>query len=614
MDTKPKKLIVIFAIVFLALISINIISANEMDPLNGTADSQISLDSETNDFDGDEIYVKHDTEVSGNGSYDHPYKTIKEAVNTANAGTKPATIFIHAGTYEEIEMEISNSLVIKSYDGEVILDANNNGWFFYSNKQTNYLSLHGLTFKNGINYDDSDSTVGGVVSTKGHLDVVNCTFENNFGGTGGGINSHNGANIINSTFRNNKAEYNGAAAYVLDGQTNIINCTFTNNTAKRQGGALRIQGTTYIEGSLFENNVAALSSSAGGNYAGNGGAVRVTDGNLTIESSIFRNNSAKYEGGAVSAGDDSQYSTVHYALNINNSTFTGNSARHGGAIIANDGINMANSTVADNYVQYTITARYGQGSGIYVLRGDSILVGNNISNNTNQYNRDAVDVYTYDGNIVETGNSMGTNSKITTNSGKISNEITQGPTINKPQIVIQNGKSVKKSDNTANIPKNNDEKISPQNPVTESNDNNNQNLKPVTESNDNSNQNQEHVNENNGESNLNEENDINENPSTSNAQDSLPVHTNSNGNQNNIDNIENAVRTNSSTSEIRNEGNLGDKAELDNGESSQNDASARELSPIKSIISNEYTVPATVIVLIMFLAFIIGYLRKREDD
>ena len=600
MDTKPKKLIVIFAIVFLALISINMISANEIDHINGTSNSQISPDSETTDFDGDEIYVKHDVEVSGNGSYDHPYKTIKEAVNTANAGKKPATIFIHAGTYEEIEMEISNSLVIKSYDGEVTLDANNNGWFFYSSKQTNYLSLHGLTFKNGINYDDSDSTVGGVVRSEGHLDVVNCTFENNFGGTGGGINSHNGANIINSTFKNNKAEYNGAAAYVLNGQTNIINCTFTNNTAKRQGGALRIQGDTYIEKSIFENNVAALSSAAGGNYAGNGGAVRVTDGNLTIESSIFRNNSAKYEGGAVSAGDDSQYSTVHYALNINNSTFTGNSARHGGAIIANDGINMANSTVADNYVPYTITARYGQGSGIYVLRGDSILIGNNISNNTNQYNRDAVDVYTYEGNIVERGNSMGPSSKITANNGKLSNEITQNPTIIKPQIVIQHGKSVQKSDNTANIPKNNNEKDSNQNPVTETNDNHNPN--------------QDHVNENKGESNLNEENNIKENLDTSNSQNSLPIHTSSNSNKNNAENIENAVRTNSSTSEIRNEGNLGDKSELDNGESSQNDASARELSPIKSIISNEYTVPATVIVLIMFLAFIIGYLRKRKDD
>lgn len=599
MNTKPKKVIVIFAIVFLALISVNMISANEIDSLNLTVDSQMSPDSETTNFDGDELYVKHDAEVSGNGSYDHPYKTIKEAVNTANAGAKPATIFIHAGTYEEIEMEISNSLVIKSYDGEVILDANNNGWFFYSNKQSNYLSLHGLTFKNGINYDDSDSTVGGIVSTEGHLDVVNCTFENNFGGTGGGINSHNGANIINSTFKNNKAEYNGAAAYVLDGQTNIVNCTFINNTAKRQGGALRIQGNTYIERSIFENNAAALTSSAGGNYAGNGGAVRVTDGNLTIESSIFRNNSAKFEGGAVSAGDDSQYSTVHYALNINNSTFTGNNARHGGAIVANDGINMANSTVADNYVQYTAAAKYGQGTGIYVLRGDSILIGNNISNNINPYNRDAADVYTFEGNIAETGNTIGPTTRIITNSGTMSNEVVHGPTINKPQIVIQNGGSLKKSDDTSNIPLNNDEKDSKENSVNENADS--------------SNSNQEHANENKGESNLNEENYVKENQNIPNTQNSLPIHTNANNKQNNLKNIENTVRTNSS-SEIRNEGNIGDKSELDKGESSQNDASARELSPIKSLISNEYTVPATIIVLIMFLAFIIGYLKKREDD
>ena len=105
---------------------------------------------------------------------------------------------------------------------------------------------------------------------------------------------------------------------MLNEQINIINCTFHDNYAERQSGSIRIQGSIYIENSTFYDNTASLTE--GDKYTGferNGGAVIVTDGDLNIQSSVFKNNSSCFERGTISVGDDSQNSTTHYRLNIN---------------------------------------------------------------------------------------------------------------------------------------------------------------------------------------------------------------------------------------------------------------------------------------------------------
>ncbi|WP_405305492.1 hypothetical protein [Methanobrevibacter sp.] len=600
MNTNLKKSLIIISITLITLIlASTVVCANDIDSNNEniTADE---IEVETSN-DWDELYVNNEIDESGDGSQDHPFKTVKEAINFGNSKENPVTINIHSGTYKEKEMKITNNMIIQSYDGEVTFDANNRGWFLYSTNPKNNLTLIGLIFKNGIRYDYDDSTQGGVVKTEGHIDVVNCTFEHNFGGTGGGINSHNGANIINSTFRYNKAEYNGAGIYVIDGQTNIINCVFHDNYAKRQGGAIRIQGSTYIENSTFYDNTASLTEGNGyTGFAGNGGAVRVTDGDLNIESSIFKNNSAHFAGGAISVGDDSQYSTTHYQLNINNSTFDGNSAIFGAGIEANDGINMTNSVLTNNSVPYTVSAKHGLGSGVYVLNGDSILSGNTIKDNTNSYNSYCPTIYSHGGNVAEDNNEWGLNDnrRIETNNGKTTNEIATQPTVNKPTISIQSNNANKNTQTSDNIPISQDSpKDNDANQQTTTNDHTNQ----QTSANDNL---------------------INKiTKSSLSGQNSNFTSDTTNQNSENNHDSNNMVKTNN-TNELNN-ANPKNGENTDIGESSESlnvepepysqSSNAHEISALKSITQNQFTLPSIIVILIMVLAFIIGYKRKQNE-
>ncbi len=614
MNTNLKKSLIIISITLITLIlASTVVCANDIDSNNEniTADE---IEVETSN-DWDELYVNNKIDESGDGSQDHPFKTVKEAINFGNSKENPVTINIHSGTYKEKEMKITNNMIIQSYDGEVTFDANNRGWFLYSTNPKNNLTLIGLIFKNGIRYDYDDSTQGGVVKTEGHIDVVNCTFEHNFGGTGGGINSHNGANIINSTFRYNKAEYNGAGIYVIDGQTNIINCVFHDNYAKRQGGAIRIQGSTYIENSTFYDNTASLTEGNGyTGFAGNGGAVRVTDGDLNIESSIFKNNSAHFAGGAISVGDDSQYSTTHYQLNINNSTFDGNSAIFGAGIEANDGINMTNSVLTNNSVPYTVSAKHGLGSGVYVLNGDSILSGNTIKDNTNSYNSYCPTIYSHSGNVAEDNNEWGLNDnrRIETNNGKTTNEIATQTTVNKPTINIY----TKTSSNTQ-IPESTPNPENAQIPESTPNPENTQ-IPGTTQ--DNKQTTNNNGNEQNAAQNDNSNNEITK-------QSSIDLNSNFTSDNTNKKNSENAyssnnmVKTNSSNE--LNDANPKNGENADIGESSESlnvepepysqSSNAHEISAIKSITQNNFTIPSLIIILIMVLAFIIGYRRKQIE-
>lgn len=597
MNSNLKKITAIISMIFIILISLSIVSASDIDSNNETV-----MPDEIETVDNwDDLYVNNEIDESGDGSELHPFKSIKEAINFGNSKKNPVTINIHSGTYNEKEMKITNNMIIQSYDGDVTLDAKNRGWFLYSTNPENNLTLIGLIFKNGIRYDNDDSTQGGVVKTEGHIDVVNCTFEHNFGGTGGGINSHNGANIINSTFRYNKAEYNGAGIYVIDGQTNIINCTFHDNYAKRQGGAIRIQGSTYIENSTFYNNTASLTEGNGyTGFAGNGGAVRVTDGDLNIESSTFKNNSAHFAGGAISAGDDSQYSTTHYQLNINNSTFDGNTAVFGGGIEANDGINLTNSILTNNSSPYTVSAKHGLGSGVYVLNGDSVLSGNTIKDNANSYNSFSPTIYAYGGNVAENNNEWGEdNNRIQTNNGKTSNEITTQPTVKKSAVNIQTRKTNKNTQTSENaqIPQN-----TPNNNVeqTDKKDYDHQ----QTAENDNAIDNL--IKKSNPHSNSNN----NFTSSNSNQQDSEDKYKSNNMVKSNNSNELSDVNPKSGSQSDIGESQNSLKVEA---EPHSKSSTAHEISALKSITQNNFTIPSIIIILIMVLAFIIGYRRKQKE-
>ena len=361
-------------------------------------------------FEGKELYVDGSVSESGNGSLLNPFKTILEAVDLANTADHLVTIYILAGTYEDINMTVTNNLTISSYNGaKVVLDANKKGYFFNSNNSSNTLTVNNLIFNNatGLYNDGFSKTIGGAINSEGHLNVYNCEFNNNMAGSNGGtILSRNGATLINSTISNGVTDYNGGAICVYE-NLNVVNCTFINNHAQYRGGAIKSFGNASIINSTFMDNIVKRKGEAG--Y---GGAISVTLGNLYIDNSIFLNNTAYYGGGAIYLGDGDEHSVSKYLFTVKNSIFDGNLAPFGGAIGTSDrGINMTGSKVCNNAVpQDSVMSRYGTGTGIYIKQGNSLVNGSIFADNVNLGN--GKDIYIGNGNIIANYNWWGTNAKV----------------------------------------------------------------------------------------------------------------------------------------------------------------------------------------------------------
>ena len=221
------------------------------------------------------------------------------------------------------------------------------------------LFIKNSTISNNLkNYKNGDYVVGAVTSLGKTIISQNSYFVNNSGRWGGAI-SATGAElrknsstltVSNTIFKDNSALYAGAV-YIWGSNYNIADCVFDNNTAfgkgnmtpnNNNGGALVVSQvsrfnepiTGTISGSKFTNNKAQY-----------GGAAYFNKGFVTITDSVFENNVATAEGGAV---DFSHASVKDLVVSINNSSFVGNKAPVAGAIFTNVDSKITNSNFTKN--------------------------------------------------------------------------------------------------------------------------------------------------------------------------------------------------------------------------------------------------------------------------
>ena len=220
------------------------------------------------------------------------------------------------------------------------------------------LTVSGSNFTNNIkNYKNGDNLVG-AITTIGNATVSGSNFVNNSGRWGGAISAtgdelrknSSTLTVSNTIFKDNSALYAGAV-YIWGSNYNIADCVFDNNTAfgkgnmtpnNNNGGALVVSQvsrfnepiTGTISGSKFTNNKAQY-----------GGAAYFNKGFVTITDSVFENNVATAEGGAV---DFSHASVKDLVVSINNSSFVGNKAPVAGAIFTNVDSKITNSNFTKN--------------------------------------------------------------------------------------------------------------------------------------------------------------------------------------------------------------------------------------------------------------------------
>lgn len=228
--------------------------------------------------------------------------------------------------------------------------------------------------------DDNDDAVGGAIYNDiGLLNVINTSFMENEAEYGGAIFNFSELTISDSTFTGNTATRSGAGVYnATFSNTTIIGTLFSEHVAVYGATFMNDSGTLNIINSIFSDNTAQdfggviqnindgtisiLYSQFISNSADFAGAIHNEVGEVTIENSLFYQNTGFYMAGAIYNFD---------MATITNSTFIENSAvDHGGAVytFGDDAIaNIVHSTFVNNtdgnragaiYVYGTATLTY----------------------------------------------------------------------------------------------------------------------------------------------------------------------------------------------------------------------------------------------------------------
>jgi hypothetical protein len=168
------------------------------------------------------------------------------------------------------------------------------------------------------------------------LSLANLTLAHGKGDRGGGVFNDGTLTVTWCTFSDNYAN-EGAAIYNNEGRTvTVTNTTFSTNGAAASAGAiLNASGSVTVKGSTFSGNT----STVAGAIANFGGTLMVT------ESTFSANNVSTAAGAILSAGNP----FGRASMTVVNSTFSGNSANQGGAVVNVDGdLIITNCTFAGN--------------------------------------------------------------------------------------------------------------------------------------------------------------------------------------------------------------------------------------------------------------------------
>ena len=249
----------------------------------------------------------------------------------------------------------------------------------------------------GKNATIKDSTFNANSALKGgaifiivnETDVVDCNFTANSvfkfdlnEGFGGAIyleDAHD-TDILGSTFIDNTASINGGAIDWHEGCTEgqIVGCEFINNTARANAGAVFWFGYKgIIKDSNFTNNRANGTEKCIMGNSGDGGAIMWTGSYGGVENCIFTDNYAKDHGGAVFLrGVEGRADCTNNSFK--DSIFENNVAgSNGGAIDWHDG---ASNGRIENSVFNNNTAHRSAGA-LYWNGHDGGIYGSNFTNN-----------------------------------------------------------------------------------------------------------------------------------------------------------------------------------------------------------------------------------------
>jgi len=308
-----------------------------------------------------DVYVSTTgSDDAGDGSAAKPYKTIQKGLNSALTSE---VVYVLNGVYSENvvwpTVYARMNLTLKGQSTTATtLDAGESGRAIYIDLvDVQRITIESMTIKKGNAGDGAGvyikANTGGFKQKVRLNDLLIC--DNTSSGYGGGINNTSDVYFVleNTTFKGNTAKYGGAISAL--GYSKINNCIFDGNRAS--GASLSYAGALYYSG----------------------GAT------LTVESSVFSNNTATYDatcdGGAIFVDE------MCYAKFVNCIIFNNKSGRWGGGIKHTLGspisatfsyLFMTNCTIVSNEAGTTgsgLWLIYNNGTASFEAR-NSIIWGN----------------------------------------------------------------------------------------------------------------------------------------------------------------------------------------------------------------------------------------------
>lgn len=222
------------------------------------------------------------------------------------------------------------------------------------------LTLNDITLKKGQSAVNQDA---GAIYNFGNLTINETHFIQNFSGLdAGAIRSRTGNLWVSeSYFGGNRSARDGGAIRHDDGNSRITRSYFSDNRASQNGGAIRQSGgTLYLDETLFYGNQALGSGDGGAIHlfglgipllvsnstfesniaAGEGGAINISQGVLTLVNSTFRQNNSATDGGAVR-----NYQGTAYIINT---TMVDNVANRGRAVYASTATYYIHNSIFNN--------------------------------------------------------------------------------------------------------------------------------------------------------------------------------------------------------------------------------------------------------------------------
>ena len=404
---KKIMSVLFITLIFLIIIPTGFAHENDTNLTVGSDDFVVeSINREDVLGAGGDIYFDSSAENDGDGSQANPYKKL-----TADRIQSNCNIHLANGEYtldtQKVIGEVNfyggdaNKTIIK-FDGVAF-------------KVSNSLTLNNLTLLDASIVNENKFNATNVIFDSGYGNKPD-SYGNNFGGAIASLNESDSTsnihpptvNLNNCIFKECYAKY-GGAIYIYGGSLDIFNSTFINNYAYNYGGAIAAENGTQVKISKSKfYNSKSLHDAGGAIYlrtgklnltsveinnssATFGGAITTLNATVSMNYLTARNNTAKWDGGAV----------YHMYGNFKstNGTFNFNSANNGGALFIDNStdLELNGNEFKKNVANLTAGAIY---SIFNILKPTNNLEkSNHFENNKALFKNDIYESFVIDLNI-----------------------------------------------------------------------------------------------------------------------------------------------------------------------------------------------------------------------